>query len=67
MGVIFSIIYLVMSIDRYLSPAANACYWRKILRSYAKLLSPEIFPLDLTRAIDFESFILTRTLDWEPH
>ena len=52
---------------RYLSPAANACYWRKLLKAYAALLQPEVHPLNLTNAVDYESFALMRTLDWESH
>jgi Glycosyl transferase family 90 len=58
--------------DRYLTPAAEACYWRRLIRGYASVNSftPKFYS-DAEgkqwRGVPFESFVLTRTLTWEAH
>lgn len=50
--------------DRYLTPAAQACYWRRMLRSWAEVsFTPEEWETDETsgtrtiRGMPFESFV----------
>ncbi|KAM0751095.1 hypothetical protein T439DRAFT_325250 [Meredithblackwellia eburnea MCA 4105] len=48
---------------RYLTPAATACYWRKSIKAYAstQLFQPKI------GGKDYESFLLMKSLNWDPH
>ena len=48
-----------LTFEKYLSPAAVACYWRRILSTYAEQLNDDVFPLDKRGTIDLESFMLT--------
>lgn len=60
--------------QRYLTPAAEACYWRRLIRGYAEVSEePSFYKADGTskgrgerewRGVPFESFILTRRLEW---
>lgn len=68
---------------RYTSPAAIACYWRSVLRTYASCMRYD--PQADATAVDVESVLLmgaptrsssftslshslrTGTTDWEPH
>lgn len=50
--------------DRYLTPAAQACYWRRLLRSWADVsFKPEAWEVEertgakMTRGVPFESFV----------
>ena len=58
--------------ERYLTPAAETCYWRKLIRGWAKVsFEPEFF--DTTsgeakwRGLPVESFMLERRMDWPYH
>ncbi|KAI9812168.1 MAG: hypothetical protein M1827_004834 [Pycnora praestabilis] len=57
--------------DRYLTPAAEACYWRRLIRAWRSVSFEPDFYSDLKtkkwRGVPFESFILTRTLEWDAH
>ncbi|KAK2735259.1 hypothetical protein FQN57_001203 [Myotisia sp. PD_48] len=49
--------------DRYLTPAAEACYWRELIRQYGAMcdFEPLLYSqsdIGKPRGIDFESFIL---------
>jgi hypothetical protein len=50
--------------NRYLTPAAEACYWRKLINAYASVsFEPSLLASDGSqRAVPFESFTLTRAL-----
>ena len=59
--------------DRYLTPAAEACYWRKLIRGWAEVsFEPEFYKPEVKRdtgergwrGVPFESYILTRKLEW---
>ncbi|KAH0563438.1 hypothetical protein GP486_001990 [Trichoglossum hirsutum] len=62
--------------DRYLTPAAEACYWRKLFRGWAEVsFEPEFYQgtrlsvggqLELRewRGIPFESYALMQALSW---
>lgn len=57
---------------RYLTPAAEACYWRRLVRSWASVsFEPEFYEVvngtKIWRGLPFESFALERRLDWEPY
>ncbi|KAF3922871.1 hypothetical protein AA313_de0206447 [Arthrobotrys entomopaga] len=51
--------------DRYLTPAANNCYWKRLIRAYAQATmgSHEHDEVDMTnRGLKFESFALTNSI-----
>ncbi|KAK6517481.1 hypothetical protein TWF281_004133 [Arthrobotrys megalospora] len=55
--------------DRYLTPAAETCYWRKFIKGW-KSVSFEPKLLDENgnlRGVPIESFILERRTEWEPY
>ncbi|KAK4903472.1 hypothetical protein LTR27_000403 [Elasticomyces elasticus] len=55
--------------ERYLTPAAEACYWRALWRGYAAVSSPaELFEIDLKgvrvkRGLRYETFVLRPSSD----
>ncbi|KAK6525231.1 hypothetical protein TWF694_005377 [Orbilia ellipsospora] len=55
--------------DRYLTPAAEACYWRKFIKGWRSVsFEPKL--LDESgrlRGVPIESFILERRTDWVPY
>ncbi|KAI9874887.1 MAG: hypothetical protein M1830_009177 [Pleopsidium flavum] len=56
--------------DRYLTPAAEPCYWRRLIKAYASVCDFEPRFYNDTegrkwRGVPFESFVLTGTLEWE--
>jgi hypothetical protein len=56
--------------DRYLTPAAEACYWRKLIHEWAAHgFEPEFYRVEdgkkVWRGVPFESFTLTRELNWD--
>ena len=58
--------------ERYLTPAAQACYWRALIRAWAEVAfepSPwtEKDGVKVWRGIAAESFILERRLEWDPY
>jgi hypothetical protein len=55
--------------EHYLTPAAETCYWRKLIRGYAKVsFEPDFFDSHgKWRGLPVESFLLMRELDWKPH
>ena len=58
--------------ERYLSPAAEACYWRRLVRTWAELsFEPEFYKTSAKgkewRGVPFESWILERRLEWDPY
>jgi hypothetical protein len=58
--------------ERYLTPAAEVCYWRKLIHGWAKVsFEPEFFELvdgkKVWRGLPVESFFLERRLEWDPY
>ena len=58
--------------DRYLSPAAEACYWRRLVRKWAEISFVPDFYQDTAegrkwRGVPLESYILERRLEWDPY
>ena len=56
--------------DRYLTPAAETCYWRKLFRSWRTVtFEPNFYEEDgkTWRGTPFESVALMSAVDWEPH
>lgn len=56
--------------DRYLTPAAESCYWRRLIRGYGSVCDFEPRLYNDTegrkwRGVPFESFVLTRSLEWK--
>lgn len=49
--------------DRYLTPAATTCYWRRVLSEYAKL---QRFKPEIGEGVDYESFSLLFQIKWKP-
>jgi Glycosyl transferase family 90 len=51
--------------DRYLTPAAEACYWRRLIRGWASVsFEPQFYKdeeRERWRGVPFESFVLTNT------
>jgi hypothetical protein len=56
--------------DRYLTPAAEACYWRHMISAWASVaFEPSFYDTDEAeiakwRGTPYESFSLMRGLDW---
>lgn len=56
--------------DRYLTPAAQACYWRRLLQGYGSVsFEPRFFEEDgeTWRAVPFESVAMVRKTSWDPY
>lgn len=58
--------------DRYLTPAAETCYWRKLIRSWAEVsFEPDMWERKdgkrRLRGLPVESYFIERRLDWEPY
>lgn len=55
--------------ERYLTPAAEACYWRKLIRGWASVsFEPQRWDsAGELRGVSFEDFILERRLEWQPY
>ncbi|KAJ5201986.1 CAZyme family GT90, partial [Penicillium cinerascens] len=58
--------------ERYLTQAAEVCYWRRLIRQWAKVsdFKPEFYKEDETgnkvwRGLSFESFMLMRAMEWQ--
>lgn len=56
--------------DRYLTPATEPCYWRRLVRAYASICNFKPRYYNDTegrkwRGVPFEFFVLTHTLEWE--
>jgi hypothetical protein len=59
--------------DRYITPAAEACYWRRLIKGWGQVAWEPDFYKDNGagkernwRGVPFESFAIMRTLEWEP-
>jgi len=57
---------------RYLTPAAEVCYWRHLIRSWAEVsFEPSLFKVvsgkKVWRGLPAESFFLERRMDWDPY
>lgn len=56
--------------DRYLTPAAEACYWRKLIRGYRSVsYEPDMYEEDgkTWRGAPFESVAMLRVVNYDPH
>jgi hypothetical protein len=58
--------------ERYLTPAAETCYWRKLVRQWAAIsFEPEFYKevdgKQVWRGLPVESYVLERRLEWEPY
>ena len=56
--------------DRYLTPAAEACYWRRLIQGYASVsFDPELYEADqqTLRGVPYESFTLLRKVHWDAY
>lgn len=58
--------------QRYLTPAAEVCYWRRLIHAWAEVsFEPEFFKeIDgskVWRGLPVESYLLERKLEWDPH
>ena len=56
--------------ERYLTPAAEACYWRRLIRGYASVsFEPELYQADgkTLRGVPYESFTLLRKVHWDAY
>jgi hypothetical protein len=58
--------------ERYLTPAAEACYWRKLFDAWSEVsFKPEFYKeIDgkkVWRGLPAESFFLERRLHWDPY
>ncbi|KAK2629791.1 hypothetical protein QTJ16_000611 [Diplocarpon rosae] len=57
--------------ERYLTPAAEVCYWRQLIRGWATVsFEPDFFKgntgtREEWRGVPVESFMLTRSVDWK--
>lgn len=58
--------------ERYLTSAAEACYWRRLFRGWAEVSFEPAFYQNVSgvlewRGLPFESFALERRLHWDPY
>ncbi|EEQ33050.1 hypothetical protein McanMca71_003766 [Microsporum canis] len=58
--------------EHYLTPAAEVCYWRHLIRSWSEVsFKPEFYKevngKKVWRGLPVESFLLERRLEWEPY
>ena len=60
--------------ERYLTPAADVCYWRYLIRKWAEVsFKPSPWEFNdgnnkkVWRGLPVESYLLERRLDWEPY
>lgn len=58
--------------ERYLTPAAEVCYWRALVRSWARVsFEPELWEEKggkrVLRGVPVESYLLERRLEWDPY
>lgn len=58
--------------ERYLTPAAEVCYWRRLIRSWASIsFEPEFWKTEngtrKWRGLPIESYALERRLEWDPY
>ena len=62
--------------ERYLTPAANSCYWRALIRGWASVqgFEPELFEerdvpgkgmVRRRRGAPFESYVIMEAVDWD--
>lgn len=58
--------------ERYLTQAAEVCYWRRLIREWARVsnFEPEFYKVDeegnrVRRGLSVESFLLMREMEWE--
>ena len=58
--------------ERYLTPAAETCYWRRLFHGWASVSAKPRFYKEengtmVWRGLPVESFLLERRMDWEPY
>lgn len=58
--------------ERYLTSAAETCYWRKLIHGWASVSAEPRFWKDVNgtqtwRGLPVESFLLERRLEWDPY
>jgi len=58
--------------ERYLTSAAEVCYWRKLIHGWSMVsFEPEFYELvdgeEVWRGLPVESFMLERRLKWDPY
>ncbi|KAL9637137.1 MAG: hypothetical protein Q9164_002390 [Protoblastenia rupestris] len=56
--------------DQYLTPAAEACYWRRLIKGYGSVsFEPDFYEADnkTWRGVPFDSVALTRKVRWDAH
>ncbi|KAK5062932.1 hypothetical protein LTR84_005008 [Exophiala bonariae] len=58
--------------ERYLTPAAEVCYWRKLIHGWSMVsFKPEFYDIvdgqSIWRGLPVESYLLERRLKWDPY
>ncbi|KAG4030997.1 hypothetical protein MFRU_010g01230 [Monilinia fructicola] len=60
--------------ERYLTPAAEVCYWRRLISGWKEVMGFEVEFFNVTdtgekkwRGVPVESFLLERRLKWDPY
>ena len=56
--------------ERYHTPAAEVCYWRRLFKGWAEVTAfePQFYDAEgRWRGVPFESYILERRLEWDPY
>ena len=58
--------------DRYLTPAAEVCYWRRLFHGWSEVSFNPQFYVEVDgkkvwRGLPVESFILEGRMDWDPY
>lgn len=58
--------------ERYLTPAAEVCYWRRLIQGWSEVsFEPEFYKVvngtKVWRGLPVESFLLEGKMDWDPY
>lgn len=58
--------------ERYLTPAAEVCYWRKLFHAWSRVsFEPDFFAVvderKVWRGVPVESYLLERRMNWDPY
>ncbi|KAL6242404.1 hypothetical protein RBB50_010543 [Rhinocladiella similis] len=58
--------------ERYLTPAAEVCFWRRLIRGWSSVsFEPEFYNTvdgqKIWRGVPVESYLLERRLEWDPY
>ncbi len=58
--------------DRYLTPAANVCYWRRLIHAWREIsFEPDFYKMEngvkVWRGVPIESWVIMKKTHWDPY